>query len=242
MALNNTTRSNNTFSFRLRFGLRGKLLLLSSFLFSLPWFGYQYVWEMEKYLRYGQEQTIVGTARALATALHERPNLFNNQASFLPNVEKGKDLYSYKLTTAIQLDGLPTDWPLYDSRAHYYGEENQLLTHTNTPTKKTDNTLHFNASIGQYDKYLYMMFTVVDNHLIYRHNNARSIFQNDHLELGLVDPQNNFNRFIISNKKSGWLDAYQVIQQPIMMHKQHSIKPSLKPKNRQKPKPKQSST
>lgn len=78
--------------FKLRFGLRAKLLLLSSFLFIIPWFGYQYVWEMEKYLRFGQEQTLVGTARALATALHERQNLFNNQASFLPNVEQGKDL------------------------------------------------------------------------------------------------------------------------------------------------------
>ncbi|XPF95310.1 proteobacterial dedicated sortase system histidine kinase [Colwellia sp. RE-S-Sl-9] len=188
-----------------RFGLRIKLLLLSSFLFSLPWFGYQYVWEMEKYLRYGQEQTIVGTARALATALHERPNLFNNQASFLPNVEKGKDLYSYKLTTAIQLDGLPIDWPLFNSRAHYYGEKNQLSQSTSA-----ENSLHFNASVGQYDKYLYMMFTVVDNKLIYRHKNARGIFKNDHLEIGLVDPQNNFNRFIISNKKAGWLDAYKV--------------------------------
>ncbi|WP_077342776.1 proteobacterial dedicated sortase system histidine kinase [Pseudocolwellia agarivorans] len=188
-----------------RFGLRIKLLLLSSFLFSLPWFGYQYVWEMEKYLRYGQEQTIVGTARALATALHERPNLFNNQASFLPNVEKGKDLYSYKLTTAIQLDGLPIDWPLFNSRAHYYGEKNQLSKSTSA-----ENSLHFNASVGQYDKYLYMMFTVVDNQLIYRHKNARGIFKNDHLEIGLVDPQNHFNRFIISNKKAGWLDAYKV--------------------------------
>ena len=69
-----------------RFGLRTKLLLLTSFLFAIPWFGYQYVWEMEKYLRFGQEQTIIGTARALATSLHERPNLFNNQASFLPVV------------------------------------------------------------------------------------------------------------------------------------------------------------
>lgn len=192
-----------------RFGLRIKLLLLSSFLFSLPWFGYQYVWEMEKYLRYGQEQTIVGTARALATALHERPNLFNNQASFLPNVEKGKDLYSYKLTTAIQLDGLPIDWPLFNSRAHYYGEKNQLSK------SSVESSLHFNATVGQYDKYLYMMFTVVDNKLIYRHKNARGIFKNDHLEIGLSDPQNNFNRFIISNKNSGWLDAYKVETQII---------------------------
>jgi len=56
---------------------------------------------------------------------------------------------------------------------------------------------------------------VVDDKLVYRHNNARGIFKNDHLELGLVDANNNFNRFIISNKKSGWLDAYKVESPPI---------------------------
>ena len=42
---------------RLRFGLRLKLLFFSSFLLAIPWLGYQYVWEMETYLRIGQEQT-----------------------------------------------------------------------------------------------------------------------------------------------------------------------------------------
>jgi len=42
--------------------------------------GYQYVWELETYLRIGQEQTMVGTARAVATAMHERPKLFDVQS------------------------------------------------------------------------------------------------------------------------------------------------------------------
>ena len=112
--------------FKIRFGLTSKLFLLSGFLFTIPWFGYQYVWEMEKYLRFGQEQTIIGTARALATSLHERPNLFNNQASFLPSVEQGKDLYGYQLKQAIRLDGRVLDWPNYQERSHYYGGKNQL--------------------------------------------------------------------------------------------------------------------
>ena len=81
---------------------------------------------MEKYLRYGQEQTLVGTGRALATALHERANLFNNQASFLPSVEKGKDLYGYQLNEPIQLDGLQKDWPYYQQRAHYYNNNHHI--------------------------------------------------------------------------------------------------------------------
>ncbi len=39
----------------------------------------------------------MGTVRAVATALHERPKLFDAQASFLPNVQKGRDLYAIRL-------------------------------------------------------------------------------------------------------------------------------------------------
>ena len=191
--------------FQLRFGLRSKLLLLSSFLFVIPWFGYQYVWEMEKYLRFGQEQTLVGTARALATALHERENLFNNQASFLPSVEQGKDLYGYQLTEAIQLDGLHNDWPNFSQRAHFYHHQQQLFA--NEPL-----SLNFKASVGKYDKYLYLFFQVVDNKVIFRGKNSRSITSNDHLALSFSDHNNNLNRFIISNKQAGWISAFSVTE------------------------------
>ena len=68
----------------LRFSLRLQLLLLSLFLFTIPWLGYKYVWELEQYLRAGQEQTLIGTARSVATALHERPALFDSQSAYLP--------------------------------------------------------------------------------------------------------------------------------------------------------------
>ncbi|MCW8834236.1 MAG: proteobacterial dedicated sortase system histidine kinase, partial [Colwellia sp.] len=188
---------------QLRFGLRTKLLLLSSFLFVIPWFGYQYVWEMEKYLRFGQEQTLVGTARALATALHERENLFNKQASFLPSVEQGKDLYGYQLTEAIQLDGLHNDWPNFSERAHFYDHQQQLFA-------QKPLSLNFKASVGKYDKYLYLFFQMVDNQVIFRGNNSRSITSNDHLALSFSDQNNQLNRFIISNKKPGWISAYRI--------------------------------
>jgi two-component system sensor histidine kinase ChvG len=193
----------NSKRFKLRFGLRSKLLLLSSFLFIIPWFGYQYVWEMEKYLRFGQEQTLVGTARALATALHERENLFNNQASFLPNVEQGKDLYGYQLTQAVQLDGLHNDWPEFNQRTHFYHHQQKLFA-------KEPLSLNFKASVGKYDNYLYLFFQVVDNQLIFRGKNTRSITHNDYLALSFSDNNNKLNRFIISNKQAGWISAFRV--------------------------------
>jgi dedicated sortase system histidine kinase len=60
---------------RLRLGLRAKVLAVALALAPIPWLGYRYVKEMESVLREGQEQALVATARAVATALHDRPEL-----------------------------------------------------------------------------------------------------------------------------------------------------------------------
>jgi two-component system, OmpR family, sensor histidine kinase ChvG len=60
---------------RLRFGLRAQLALVTLVLLALPWAGAMYVNEVERFLLEGQEQTLLATARAVATALHERPHL-----------------------------------------------------------------------------------------------------------------------------------------------------------------------
>ena len=65
---------------RRRFGLAGlsiraKLLAATLTLALIPFVGFGYVREMESFLRAGQEQAIVATARAAALALHDRPQL-----------------------------------------------------------------------------------------------------------------------------------------------------------------------
>jgi dedicated sortase system histidine kinase len=59
----------------LRLSLRAKLALVSLALLVLPWAGYQYVIEMERFLLESQRQALLATAKAVATALHERPRL-----------------------------------------------------------------------------------------------------------------------------------------------------------------------
>jgi dedicated sortase system histidine kinase len=60
-----------------RFGLRAKVVAVALVLAPIPWLGYRYVKEMEAVLREGQEQALVATARAVATALHDRPELLD---------------------------------------------------------------------------------------------------------------------------------------------------------------------
>ena len=59
----------------LRVSLRTKLALVSLVLLVLPWAGYRYVSEIERFLLESQRQSLLATAKAVATALHERPRL-----------------------------------------------------------------------------------------------------------------------------------------------------------------------
>lgn len=187
-----------------RIGLRVKLLLFSSFLFAIPYLGYQYVWELESYLRVGQEQTMVGTARAVATALHERPKLFDVQSSFLSDVRPGTDLYAHQLDAPIRLDGNLNDWQDYQGFVLNYAEQNLVeLQQSYHPQ-----SLSFKHMIGQYDKFLYAMFDVKDDSLVFRARNSLRIDKNDYLQVAMIDAQGEFQRYLVAPMQTGWVNAY----------------------------------
>ncbi|WP_025819646.1 proteobacterial dedicated sortase system histidine kinase [Shewanella marina] len=190
---------------RFGLGLRSKFILLSSFLLLLPWLGYEYVWEMEKYLRLGQEKTLVGTTRALATALHERPKLFDQQASFLQQVVKGRDLYAYKLHNPIRLDGKLNDWQEYRPLFWFY--DKQYLQQQDE--QHTDADLSFSHMVGKYDKYLYAAFEVNDQDLVYRPKNSLSITGNDHLRIAMKSPTGALTSYLIATSQEGWINAFE---------------------------------
>ncbi|MDO6611884.1 proteobacterial dedicated sortase system histidine kinase [Shewanella sp. 1_MG-2023] len=196
--------------FNIPIGLRAKVVILSLFLLCLPWLGYEYVWEMEKYLRHGQEKTLEGTTQALATALHERPKLFNHQASFLSQVEKGRDLYAYPLSGPIQLDGKLIDWQQYQHRMINYASDHVIFNRNeNQPVN-----IHFTHMVGKYAGYLYGFFKVHDKQLVYRSKNSLRVDKNDHLVIATQSPDGQFRRYIVANTQDGWLSAFELPQDP----------------------------
>jgi len=66
---------------RIALGIRAQLLLVLTVFLAIPWLGYEYVRELERFLRDAQEKTLAGTAQAVATALHDRPRLFDAPAT-----------------------------------------------------------------------------------------------------------------------------------------------------------------
>ena len=61
---------------RIALGIRAQLLLVLTVFLAIPWLGYEYVRELERFLRDAQEGALAATAQAVATALHDRPRLF----------------------------------------------------------------------------------------------------------------------------------------------------------------------
>src|SRR3954465_14531394 len=60
--------------------LRIQVVLVALVLAVIPLVGYVHVQQMERLLREGQEQALLATARAIATALHDRPQLLELRA------------------------------------------------------------------------------------------------------------------------------------------------------------------
>ncbi len=200
-----------SFTLKKLFGIRFKLVFLSSFLLILPWLGYRYILEMEEYLRLGQEQVVLGTAQALATALNERPELFD-EANYSP-ARRSNDLYVYPIYYPLALDdGNLLDWQEYQQYEVTYDNRNYLRTPLN-PARNYDkeDSLQFNAMVGEYNRSLYAYFRVVDDYPVYRSRDALSLTRSDFLHIAMLAPQGReINHFVIAPHEPEFLYPFKV--------------------------------
>ncbi|MDR2244161.1 MAG: hypothetical protein LBE15_01965 [Burkholderiales bacterium] len=75
-----------------RFGIRLQLLLTLTVLLILPWLSYEYLREVDLFLKSGQERALRVTAKAVATALYERPDVFRADSRIsLPQAQREAD-------------------------------------------------------------------------------------------------------------------------------------------------------
>ena len=191
-----------------RFSIRLQLMVLSLFLFTIPYLGYNYVWELEQYLRNGQEQTMIGTARAVATALHERPALFDSQSAYLQDVRPGTDLYAPPIPSPIRLDGELNDWQQVSELISEYDGDEVIEYYNGYDGKPT--SLSFTHMVGRYGQFLYAMFEVSDDTLLWRQPNSLSVETGDHLLVGMETPQGDLARYVVAPYESGWVNAYKL--------------------------------
>ena len=191
--------------------IQRKLLLASTTLLIIPWIGYQYIQEMQGYLHQNMESELLSKVKLVAASLHERPTLFKsrfntsnntNQTSITP-LKETQHLYVRPISSRIKLDGISDDWTNIKTNISSYGANNDLLENPTTD-------LSFKMQLGSKKHFLYVLFQVKDDHLVFRKANSLSIDQSDHLVIAMQNRKGEYVRYILTSKRSGWVSAYRI--------------------------------
>ncbi len=195
---------------RLAISIRSKILLVSLTLLVIPGIGYQYIKEMEAHLRTGQEESLLDRARIIASILNEQPDLFKATEDVVPTVKKGQNLFVRPLASPIQLDGYIEDWIPYLTRMQFYGLNYLIFSNGQYDPK----SISFYHQVGSHKGYLYALFQVIDDHVVYRQPNSLRLDRSDHLQIAMQDENGKFNRYLLTTQSPGWVNGYLMPADP----------------------------
>jgi len=195
---------------RFSISIRSKILLVSLTLLVIPGIGYQYIQEMEAYLRSGQEESLLDRARIVASILDDQPDLFNVQENTAPTIKRGRHLFVRPLESPIQLDGYIEDWLPYKSRMQFYGLDYLIFSRDQYKAE----SISFHHQVGSHKGYLYVVFEVTDDNVVYRQPNSLRLDRSDHLQIAIQDTSGKFNRYLLTTQSPGWINGHLMSSDP----------------------------
>ena len=180
----------------LRLGIPVKLLLVSSLLLLIPWLGLQYVRELERLLLHAQEQGLVATARAVATALNDRPNVLLSGEVYSVPVSPDRDLRVGSLARPIVVDGRPGDWEQEAVETRRYEAPGAPFA--------------FRYRIGRHGTGVYALLEVRDDKVVLADPDRPDLAASDHVEIAVVTADDEFLRFAVDARGDGPVSAWLV--------------------------------
>jgi len=188
----------------LRLSIRAKMLLVSCVLLAIPGIAYRYAEELERILRENQEAAVLNTARAIATALNDRPSVFVHAANEPANGANA--IVAYRLPRPIVLDGVLDDWLTQGVDLGALGRSHVIEQADDADVAPVS---LWHAS-GVYDNALYAAFEVIDEHIVYRDAEHPRHDTADHIRIGFTTPWGELRRYIVSATAPGPVTAVQV--------------------------------
>ncbi|EIJ41188.1 proteobacterial dedicated sortase system histidine kinase [Beggiatoa alba B18LD] len=186
--------------------IRSKVLLLSLSLLSVPYVGYEYVREMEIYLRENLETSLKDSAKAIASVLNDKPDLFNRTLLDTVQADPFIKLPEYSLRNSIQLDGNIDDWREVIDYIKEYDDNYLLYSHSSYMPYSSS----FQLILSRSKSHLFALFIVRDDKIIYRPSSGVNVEQGDHIEIVLQEIDGRFYRHLIPPTNDGWVTGYKV--------------------------------
>ena len=186
--------------------IRARLMGIVLILLVIPWMGYQYVQEMKQFLVQGQKNALLLTANGIATLLNNRSELFNPETG-VPEVLGGENgLYAHKLDNLIQLDGQSTDWESVQQHANYYtGNELPVCDSEYDP-----DSFSVKNVVGYHEQYLYVLFEINDDNLVYRDLELLSLNNSDQIRMLIQPAEGELERYLLVASEPGRMSAFLV--------------------------------
>jgi dedicated sortase system histidine kinase len=183
----------------LRLSIPLKLLLVSSLLLFIPWLGFQYVGELERLLLQTQEQGLVATARAVATALNDRQSVLLSGEVYSVPLLAGRDLRVGNLSSPITVDGKAADW-----------SQPGVETHSYSAPAEASVPFGFRYRIGRFGAGVYALFEVTDDHVVLHDAERPELAANDHVQIAVVTADDEFLHFAVDARGDGPVSAWLV--------------------------------
>jgi two-component system sensor histidine kinase ChvG len=189
--------------------LRLKLLLLGLLTLVLPWGGCRYARQMEGALREGELNSLQAMAQTIAASLQGRTDLlYRAQAATTPAADDDPpspsepqpspyDLQPIMLSAPPYLDGYGDEWPRTPGIWRFFTKDKH----------------RFGILTGVYERMLYGLLEVEDDHLVFDAPGANPLEPNaigDRVWLGLRDSQGVEHQFFLSATGPGPITARHV--------------------------------
>jgi two-component system sensor histidine kinase ChvG len=198
--------------------LRLKLLLLGLATLVLPWGGCNYAREMELALRQGEQNSLQAVSQTMAASLQGRTDLLyreagdsaagSSNAASAPAPAAGADADAVKpgtydlkplaLPAAPLVDGYPDDWPNNPAAWAYF---------------KKDEEHRFGILTGVYERMLYVLLEVHDEHPVYDAPSTNALDPatfGDRVWLGFQDSDGEESQLFLAATGPGALTARRI--------------------------------
>jgi len=183
--------------------IRTKLLLITMTFLLLPWVGYRYILETQKFLLAGQEQALSLTAQAVATVLHNRPQLFDPDIGIPTLLARPNDFFSHQLDGPLQIDGSAADW------GRVFNDTRFFSVHPWQCSARDDiSALSFYNVLSHFNNFVYAFFHVRDDVTVHRDTELRRLNNSDHLRLTTQAAGGATQRYLFTARRPGRMSVY----------------------------------
>lgn len=180
------------------------ILVLSIPLLIFPLFGLRSTGKLEDQMVTKQENFLTRLAGSLSKQISDqiRPALQKEPVKVKEKEEEEpvqKPEYA-RLSGTMQLDGFNTDWPA------------ELIS-PRLEDKTNPESLSYHYYSGIRGQYLYLLFQVRDDKVIYRDTDTLLLDENDHLQIIVLNGEEK-KKYITAGYKPGWIVGFDIPDQP----------------------------